>query len=75
MRLDLYLEKHDIPVEKFADKIGVHRTSIYRFMKGLAFPRPATIRRIREATGGRVTSEDFVDVAPYVIPKRNAVAG
>ena len=74
MRLDWYLEKNAIPVEKFADKIGVHRTSIYRFMKGLAFPRPATLRRIKEATGGRVTAEDFVEVAPYAIPKRNNIA-
>ena len=37
MRLDLYLEQNDIPVEVFATSIGVHRTSIYRFMKGLAF--------------------------------------
>ena len=74
MRLDVYLEKNDIPVEVFADQIGVHRTSIYRFMKGLAFPRPATIRRIKTATRNAVTAEDFVDLAPYVIPKRPVAA-
>jgi hypothetical protein len=63
MRLDWYLEKNAIPVEVFADKIGVHRTSIYRFMKGLTFPRRETLRRIKEVTGGRVTAEDFVDVS------------
>ncbi len=61
MRLDQYLIKYGIPVEVFADKIGVHRTSIYRFMNGLTFPRPQTLLRISAETGGRVTANDFVD--------------
>jgi transcriptional regulator with XRE-family HTH domain len=61
MRLDIYLEKNNIPVEQFADKIGVHRTSVYRFMKGLAFPRKVTIERIIAATGGKVRADDFFD--------------
>jgi hypothetical protein len=75
MRLDVYLEKNCIPVEQFADKVGVHRTSIYRFMKGLAFPRPATIRRIRAATNNSVKADDFVDLAPMATPKRNVAVG
>ena len=70
MRLDDYLEKYEIPVEDFADKIGVHRTCIYRFMNGIAFPRPSTIKRIREATGGWVNADDFVDIST-----RNATVG
>jgi transcriptional regulator with XRE-family HTH domain len=64
MRLDVYLEKHSIPVEEFADKVGVHRASIYRFMKGLSFPRPLTLQKIKKATGNVVTADDFVDVLP-----------
>ena len=64
MRLDQYLEKSQTPVEKFADAIGVHRTSVYRFMKGLAFPRPNTIERITEVTQGKVTANDFIAVLP-----------
>jgi transcriptional regulator with XRE-family HTH domain len=74
MRLDLYLEKNEIPVEEFADQIGVHRTSIYRFMKGIAFPRPSTIRLIRTATLGAVTAEDFVELAPFKARKRRNTA-
>lgn len=75
MRLDVYLEKNDIPVEVFATTIGVHRTSIYRFMKGLAFPRPATLRRIKTATRGHVGADDFVEIAPIWPPtKRNLAA-
>ena len=62
MRLDQYLEKSQTPVEKFADLIGVHRTSVYRFMKGLAFPRPDTIERITEVTKSDVTANDFIAV-------------
>jgi DNA-binding transcriptional regulator YdaS (Cro superfamily) len=71
MRLDLYLYHHAIPVEVFADAIGVHRTSVYRFYKGLTFPRPETIERIRKATNGNVTADDFSQV--YAHAKRYAV--
>jgi transcriptional regulator with XRE-family HTH domain len=64
MRLDRYLEAHNTPVERFAESIGVHRTSVYRFMKGLAFPRPSTIERITEVTKGNVTANDFIALLP-----------
>jgi DNA-binding transcriptional regulator YdaS (Cro superfamily) len=64
MRLDLYLEKSNTPVETFASEIGVHRTSVYRFIKGLAFPRPTTLQRIAEVTKGKVTANDFISVMP-----------
>ena len=64
MRLDVYLEKSNTPVEKFAEAISVHRTSVYRFMKGLAFPRPSTIARITEVTKGQVTANDFIAILP-----------
>ena len=70
MTLDSYLIKNDIDVSAFARDVGVHRTSVYRFIKGLAFPRPATIRRISEVTGGKVTANDFVNLVPN---ERNAL--
>lgn len=60
MRLDSYLEKNGISVESFAADIGVHRTSVYRFISGVAFPRASTIQRIIEITGGKVTANDFL---------------
>ena len=53
MRLDSYLIAHNKPVEQFAAEIRVHRTSVYRFMKGLAFPRPETLHRIAVVTQGQ----------------------
>jgi DNA-binding phage protein len=64
MRLDHYLLKNDIEVSAFAKDIGVHRTSVYRFIKGLAFPRPETIERIIKVTEGRVTANDFLGIQP-----------
>ena len=60
MRLDAYLEKTQIPVGEFAHAIGVHRTSVYRFMTGLSFPKRVTLMRIASVTGGRVTANDFI---------------
>jgi len=75
MRLDSYLQKNDIPVEKFADDIGVHRTSVYRFMKGLAFPRPSTIERIIRVTGGKVDANDFLGLPSKKNQSSLAAAG
>jgi DNA-binding transcriptional regulator YdaS (Cro superfamily) len=73
MRLDVYLENSQTPVEKFAEAIGVHRTSVYRFIKGLAFPRPSTIARITEVTKGKVTANDFIAVLPSKDSRLTAV--
>ena len=61
MHLGEYLDHHDIPVKQFASEIGVHRTSIYRYIKGLAFPRLYVLRLIKEATDDWVTSNDMVE--------------
>jgi predicted transcriptional regulator len=65
MRLDAYLLQNDIEFSDFAKAIGVHRTSVYRFVKGLAFPRPSTIERIIQVTGGNVTANDFLGLSPH----------
>jgi hypothetical protein len=75
MRLALYLRTNGIPVENFADDIGVHRTSVYRFMKGLAFPRPSTIERIIRVTGGKVTANDFLGLPSKKNQSSLAAAG
>jgi transcriptional regulator with XRE-family HTH domain len=75
MRLDWYLEKNGIAVEQFAAEIGVHRTSVYRFMKGLAFPRPSTIERITAATHGKVNANDFIGLAKGGRSRKLAAVG
>lgn len=59
MQLSAYLTERGESVEQFAQRIGVHPTTIYRLLNGVNFPLAATIKRILSATGGKVTANDF----------------
>jgi hypothetical protein len=61
MKLEVWLEKHAMPIEIFAERIGVHRSSVYRFIKGEAYPRRETMRRIEEVTKNQVSMKDIRD--------------
>jgi len=67
MKLEIWLEKNRIPIDVFAERVGVHRSSIYRFIKGLAYPRKATMDKIRRQTKGQVNAEDFIDTETKVV--------
>lgn len=44
----------------FASRIGVKgKATIYRYINGVSIPRPDTMLRIEEETGGLVTPNDF----------------
>ncbi|WP_204737454.1 hypothetical protein [Gluconacetobacter azotocaptans] len=46
----------------FARRSGINlRQIVNRYRKGICFPTPTNLRRIREATNGQVTADDFVD--------------
>jgi Helix-turn-helix len=62
MRLDHYLQQNDIKPEAFAEQIGVHTTTIYRFIQGTSFPKSSNLKRIAEVTGGAVQANDFIGV-------------
>jgi transcriptional regulator with XRE-family HTH domain len=62
MRLDRYLKRRKITPEAFAGSIGVHPTTIYRFLQGLSFPKSSNLKRIAAATEGKVQANDFMDV-------------
>lgn len=63
MKLDEYLSARGLTCEAFAEKIGVTGTSVWRYAHGERLPRPATMRRIVEATDGAVTAQDFYSSA------------
>lgn len=46
-------------VEELASRLGVHRTSLHRYMSGAHMPRPAMAARIIAMTGGVVTVADL----------------
>lgn len=60
MKLEHYLEKHEISTDRFAEMINVsNRMTVYRYIKGKRIPRPEIMNRIIEATQGNVGAEDF----------------
>lgn len=63
MHLTQYLTKKNLTHAKFAEIIGVHRSSVVRFCKGSRKPDLDTIRKIDEATKGKVKAEDFYQAA------------
>lgn len=61
MNLNDHLRASGEPVAKFAGRVGVDVKTLYRYLRAERFPTPENLRRIREATGGAVTADDFVD--------------
>lgn len=76
MKLDIYLRERGLTSAQFAKNAGlVGKQTVHNYRHGIRFPTPENLRRIREATNGAVTAEDFVDQhagesPPYaVVPK------
>lgn len=59
MRLDDFLA--DLPKDRdFAAEIGVSRQALHRYRRGERTPRPQILARIRDASAGAVTANDFM---------------
>lgn len=63
MKLETYLEAHDIQPEKFAEMIGKHPESVRLYLKGQVIPRRDAMERIIKATNGKVQANDFFQAA------------
>lgn len=61
MKLAEYIKAVDMTPAKFAAEIGVSRQAVEHYCAGDRVPRPVTMARIRRATNGRVTADDFYD--------------
>ena len=81
MQLDTYLSKHGLTSERFGKVAGIpSKQTIHNYRRGTRFPSPQNLRRIRDATKGAVTADDFVDQhtdhAPPIAPgERDAIIG
>lgn len=60
MNLAAYLSERNIKAATFASEIGVPASTISRILKGERDPRGATIRKIVEGTGGKVSAADLL---------------
>jgi hypothetical protein len=62
MKLDAYLSERGLTSERFGKTAGIpSKQTIHNYRRGIRFPSPQNLRRIREATNGAVTADDFVD--------------
>ena len=62
MNLKSYLDREKLSVAEFARTAGFRsRQVVHSYLSGERFPTPENLKRIREATGGAVTADDFVD--------------
>ncbi len=62
MTLDQYLSKNDLSSAQFGDQVGASRSQISRIRRGVSRPSWDMVARIAEATGGKVTADDFMEM-------------
>lgn len=72
MHLKQHLSETGETVGAFAARVGVDIATMYRYLAGTRFPTPENLRRIRKATAGAVTADDFVDQHAGRVPARGA---
>lgn len=63
MKLSAYLDEHKETYASFGPKVGLSAFGVGKLARGERRPRPATMQRIIDATGGAVTPNDFFDQA------------
>ncbi|MCK8788173.1 helix-turn-helix transcriptional regulator [Roseomonas sp. NAR14] len=62
MTLVEYLERNDLTIAAFARQAGLKsRQLVHRYVRCDRFPPPEALKKIRDATGGAVTADDFVN--------------
>ena len=59
MNLGEYLKESGLSLSEFAEKVGVADASMSRYVAGKRVPKTNILRRIVEASGGRVQANDF----------------
>lgn len=71
MRLDDYLTAHNISGAAFARKLTVSHSLVHGWRHGTKLPSLAMAWRIKEATGGAVTADDWPFDKPDQPPAPN----
>ena len=61
MKIEDYLKKKDMTINKFAEIIDVHRTYISDIIHRRAKPSLALMIRIEEATNGEVSVDEMLE--------------
>ena len=62
MKLDEWITKRGLTSAEFGELAGIgNKQLVHKYRHGERFPTAENLRRIREATDGKVTADDFVD--------------
>ena len=72
MELATYLEESRTTYEAFAEQIGVSIFAVGKYARRQRTPRPEIMARIKRATDGAVTADDFL---PAAAPTAEAAEG
>ena len=59
-KLELYCKQHNWSPADLAKRLGVHRNSIHRYLRGDRRPSWEVLERLRTVTKGRITANDFI---------------
>ena len=62
MQLNKYFELSTVDRKQFAENLGVHLDTVYKWERGERLPRREMLRQIFDITGGAVTANDFVGI-------------
>ena len=62
MQLSEYLESSSVDRKTFAETLGVHPDTLYKWQRGERLPRREMMRRIADETSGAVTANDFFEM-------------
>lgn len=63
MRLNAWLVLHDVKENDFAHKIGVHPSTVSKYLVHGVIPRPEVMREIFLVTRGQVQPNDFYNLS------------
>ena len=59
MKLERWTKIHGYTDGKFAELIGMDRSTVNLYRHGLRMPRPGVMEKITDATAGQVKPNDF----------------
>lgn len=63
MRLQEYLDQTGLTRAEFARRIGVRHITVTRYLREGRVPEPTVMCKIIEATEGKVSANDFFELA------------
>jgi transcriptional regulator with XRE-family HTH domain len=68
MYLPAYLELYSISQKDFAEKVGIHQSSLNNYLKGRRVPTAQICVRIEKASHDKVTIDELIKF-PYTLKK------